>query len=81
MEYRHAIMDAIQLFNAQDIQINNTRVHLANVWGAEEEGVKRILAKLNTTEDFVYQKLVMFDNRLKGTIEPRGYLPNSVDNQ
>ena len=64
-------MEAIQLFDAQEIQINYTKVHFANAWGSEDEGVKGIVAKLNSMQTFLSQKLYTLQNRLASELSPR----------
>lgn len=62
--YRFAVGEAIQLFDSQETQINFTKVHFINVWGAEDKEVQKIIAKLNSMKTFLSQKINILQNKL-----------------
>ena len=65
--------EAVQLFETQTVQINFTIVHFVNVWGAEDQSVKEITAKLNSMKTYIEQKMNALKAQLERVITPRKY--------
>jgi hypothetical protein len=68
--YRLALVEAIELFESQKKQINYTIVHFVNVWGAEDQGVKDMVAKLNNEKQFLTQSVHTWKTKLDREIFP-----------
>ena len=73
LHYRFAMTEAVQLFESQRAQINFTIVHFVNVWGAEDQSVKEITAKLNSMKTYIEQKMNTLKAQLEGDFTPRKY--------